>query len=103
MRYIVFMLNAGMAGTDAAEFAEFDDDVTDDELSDEAWERALEHASSYGVYPMEAMPEDHDENEATWQSDEYSDDIDGCWEEYSPEKHNGLIVGDGPAFENYPN
>lgn len=96
MRYIVFLLDAGMAGTDSAEFAEFDDSVTDDELSAEAWERALDHASSYGVYTMSDMPDD-------WHSDEYSDNIDGYWEEYDPEKHDGLIVGNGPAFANYPN
>ena len=102
MRYIVFLLNAGMGGTDSAEFVEFDDDVTDDELSNEAWQCALEHASSYGVYPMEAMPDDYDEDEVTGQSDEYSDNIEGYWEEYDPEKHDGLIVGSGPAFESYP-
>lgn len=102
MRYIVFLLDAGMAGTDSAEFVEFDDDITDDELSDEAWDRALEHASSYGVYPTSEMSDGYDEDEVDWHSDEYSDNIDGYWEEYNPEKHDGLIVGNGPAFKNYP-
>lgn len=101
MRYIVFRLNAGMVGTDEAQFEEFEDDISDDELSNEAWERALDHASSYGVYPTSEMPDDYDEDEVTWQSDEYSDNIEGYWEEYNPEKHDGLIVGPGPAFKNY--
>lgn len=102
MRYIVFLLNAGMVGTDSAEFVEFDDDITYDELSEEAWERAVEHASMYGVYHTSEIPDEHNEEEANWRSDEYSDNIEGYWEEYNPEKHDSLIVGNGPAFKNYP-
>jgi len=101
MRYIVFLLNAGTVGTDSAEFVEFDNTVTDDELSEEAWERAQNHAEMYGIYPMSSMPDDYDEETSDWRSDEYSDDIEGTWAEYNPEKHDGLIVGNGPAFENY--
>jgi len=102
MRYIVFMLNAGMVGTDSAEFVEFDDEVTNAELDDEAWQRALNHAEMYGVYPEHEKPEDFDEeNEGSWIHDQYSENIEGYWEEYNPEKHDGLIVGNGPAFKNY--
>lgn len=98
MRYIVFLLNAGMAGTDSAEFVEFDDDVTNEELDQQAWERALNHAEMYGVYPMEAMPDDYDEEETDWHSDEYSDSICGYWEDYVPEKHDGKVAGGSEPF-----
>lgn len=102
MRYIVFLLYAGITGTDSAEFVEFDDSVTNAELDAEAWERALNHAGMYGIYPIDEMPEDHDEEEAdSWTSDSYSESIEGYWEEYDPEKHDGKIVGKGPAFANY--
>lgn len=104
MRYIVFLLNAGMVGTDSAEFVEFDNCVTNEDLDEESWQRALDHAAMYGVYPMHEMPEDFDEEESDhWTNDSYSDNIEGYWEEYDPEKHDGLIVGKGPAFKNYPN
>lgn len=93
MRRVVFRAHAGMCGTDTAEFMVFSDDTTDDELSDQAWEFGLDHAASYGVYPMGEMPEDYDEDEADWRSDEYSDNIEGWWEPYNPEEHDGLRVG----------
>lgn len=93
MRKIVFLLSAGFAGTDSAELAEFDDDITDDALDDEAWQRARNHAESYGVYPTTDMPDDYDEDavDSTYGSDTYSDNIEGYWEEYDPEKHDALL------------
>lgn len=104
MRYIVFMLYAGMAGTDSAQFVEFEDYITDTDLNEESWQRALNHAAKYGVYPMCEMPEDYDEEESdsdSWINDSYSESIEGYWEKYDPEKHDGLRVGNGPAFKHY--
>jgi hypothetical protein len=96
MRKIIFRLEAGFAGMDAAENAVFADDVTEVELDNEAWERAIEHASAYGVYPTEDKPDDWDEDEESdWRSDQYSDNIEGYWEDYDPEKHDGLVAGGG--------
>lgn len=86
MRRVVFRAHAGMCSTDAAEFMVFSDNTTDDELSDQAWQFGVEHAASYGVYPMSEAPEDYDE-------DEYSDDVEGWWEPYIPEEHDGLRTG----------
>ena len=66
--------------------------VRDDTLGNYAWESAVDFASSYGIYPMTDMPDDHDENEEDWNSDSYSEDIEGWFEEYDPEKHDGLMV-----------
>ena len=100
-RKIVFRANAGTCGTDTAQGFIYPDNVTDDELAVEAWQFGIDHAESYGVYPMDAMPEDYDE-ENSYGDDEYSDNIEGWWEEYDPEEHDGIITfgkSDGPVFD----
>lgn len=81
---------------DGTENGTFPDDVTDDELHQEAWERALAHADSYGIYPEEDKPEYYnDEDEGDWHADQYSGNIEGYWEDYDSEKHDGLVAGGG--------
>jgi hypothetical protein len=92
MRKIVIGMDAGMAGTDSWEFWLVPESMTDDELSEMAWERGVQHAEMYGVYPRHeyADTEDFDED-----SDSYSDSIEGWWEDYDPELHDGhRICGD---------
>ncbi len=98
-RLIVFSLDTGYCGTGSHEFEVFPDDVTEAELDDEAWERALNHAESYGIYTYEEMPEDYNEEEADWNSDAYSGNIEGYWEDFDPEKHDGLVPGGGSATD----
>lgn len=98
-RLIVFCLDAGFAGTDSCEFEVFDDDVTDEELRDEAWSRALEHAAMYGVYPRSDYESDPDISDEELDSDDYSDNIDGYWEEFDPKVHDGRVSGGGTATE----
>lgn len=86
MRKIVFFYNAGMPGTDTAELVEFPDDVTDKKLDTYAWEGALQWAESFGVYPESYRHLDEEDDEDT-----YSDNIEGYWEEYDPNTHDGLI------------
>ena len=84
MRKIVIGMHAGMAGTDAWEFYEFPDTVTDDELSSFAWQEGVHHAEAYGIYP-----ESHYTEEEIAESPEsYSDSIEGWWEEYDAKKHD---------------
>lgn len=100
-RLIVFSLDTGFIGMKGHEFAVFDDDITDDELNNEAWQRALNHADMYGIYPSEDRhngAEDEEEDDG-WTSDQYSDNIDGSWEDFDPEKHDGLVPGGGSATE----
>ncbi len=94
-RLIVFSLDAGFAGTDSHEFEVYPDDVTEDELNAEAWERALAHADSYGIYPEcdREYYEDADEMD----DDSYTDNIEGSWEDFDPEKHDGRVPGGGTA------
>lgn len=91
MKKIVFFYDAGFVGTNTAELVEFEDDVTDDELYRYAWEGAVQWAEHYGVYP-ESDREFYGETYAYEEFDDnYSDNIDGYWEVYDPDKHDHLI------------
>ena len=94
MRKIIFLLETGYAGMDIAENDTFPDDVTDEQLNQEAWDRAIQHAESYGIYHPGYIEDDSELND-DFDSDDYSDNIEGCWEDYDPEKHDGLVPGGG--------
>lgn len=96
MRKIIFTLDTGICGTTSHEAVAFDDDVTEDEINDYGHELALSNAEMFGIYPESERPEDYDEeNEDSWTSDSYSDDICHNWEDYDPEKHDDLVSGGG--------
>lgn len=84
---------------DSTDNGTYPDDVTEEELNDDAWQMAIEHASSYGVYPetdLEGVSdEDMAELEESGDIDNYTSNIDGWWEDYDPKKHDGLVVGGG--------
>lgn len=88
---MVLRLHAGIAGTDSAEFFLVPAGIPQDELGEYAYRQAIEHAESYGIYPTESMPEDCDPDE----EDDYSDNIEGWFELYNPEEHDGLVTGCG--------
>ena len=90
MRKIVIRMDAGYAGMDGTEFVLVPDDMTNDALSEYAYQRGLAHAEMYGIYPEADRPEDEDGEDDSWDSDDYSDNIEGWWEDYDPEKHDGL-------------
>jgi len=89
MRKIYFIYSTGYVGMDGHEVREYPDDVTDLELDDAAWQGALDHAESYGIYP----PTDEDFDELGFEKETedapiYSGDgIEGWWENYDPNKH----------------
>lgn len=93
MRKIIFFAHTGYAGMDSVDNGLYPDDVTDEELNDDAWHHALDNAEAYGIYPT---PDDfeYDEDEDDY-GDQYSDNIEGWWEDYDPEKHDGLVCGGG--------
>lgn len=95
---IVIGMSAGQAGTDSMEAYILTEDYTSEYLDEMAQYRGLDHASSYGIYPTEYMPNDH-EMEENIGSDEYSDNIEGWWELYNEEKHAGeCSYGKGVIF-----
>ena len=96
MRKLVLHLDAGIAGTDTAEAYLVPDDVTENELDDFAWERAIDHAQSFGMYPESERPEDCDEDE----KDSYTDNIEGWFEEYNAKEHDCILTyGANSTFE----
>ena len=98
---IVIGMYAGMAGTDSMEGYVLGMDYTEDDLNDMAWQYGVEHASSYGVYPQYELEEMSEEELSEVNEDNYSDNIEGWWELYDAEKHDGhLIYGnnDKPSF-----
>jgi hypothetical protein len=94
MRKIVFGYHTGYYGMDSHEVVEFPDDVTDLELDDYAWEGAVQYAESYGIHPP--SDEDFDEDGFEIENEDspcYSgENIEGWWEDYDPEKHDGLVL-----------
>lgn len=87
MRKIVFFYHTGFCGSDGCELKEYPDDVSDEVLNQHAWEGALSNAESYGIYNLGDY--DLTEEELEESGEEYSDNIEGYWEEYDPKKHDG--------------
>lgn len=71
MRTIKVKMHTGYPSMDSYEIVTIMDDDDADEL---AWEMALSHAESYGVYPY---PDDLEEGE---DESQYSWNIEGSWE-----------------------
>lgn len=93
MRKIYFSYHTGYAGMDMHEVVEYDDEVTDLELDDDAYYGALQNAETYGIYPP--TDGDYDEDGNVRDSEENpsytGDNIEGYWEEYNPKKHDGTF------------
>lgn len=75
--------------------------LSDNEISDMAWELAIECANSFGdFYSM-------DDAESLKESDEWDDrsfcdeDLEYTWEEYNPEKHDMHRSGGGSFLEEF--
>lgn len=85
MRKIFVKVTTGYCGMDATELITVDDDMTDDDINSLVDHMALENASMYDIYPPSEFDDEDDED--------YQDgsNIDGYWEEYDPEKHDGEV------------
>lgn len=98
MRKIIFHLSTGFAGMDSTDNRTYPDDVTEEELDFDAWQLAVQHAESYGIYPESELEEmddvELDELSQSGDIDNYSSNIEGWWEDYDPEKHDMLAVGE---------
>lgn len=98
-RKIVFTYHVGYCGMDGYDFIEYPDDVTDAELDEAAWQGALANADMFGYYPEEDRPDDLDEDSE--ENDQYSSGIDGSWEDYNPEEHDGFSMNGTPDWQQY--
>jgi hypothetical protein len=88
LRKIIFQGHADTVGTDTAEIIEFPDDATDKEISDccDDWGHEMANMWDRGDYEEEGY-ETYEEG--------YDDFLQQCgwwWEEYEPEKHDGLLI-----------
>lgn len=94
---MVLHLHAGIAGTDSAEFflVPVPAGIPQDELEEYAYQRAIQNAESYGIYPLESVPEDCDPDEDDPNEDNYSDNMEGWFELYNPEEHDDMAPGWG--------
>jgi hypothetical protein len=86
MRYVIEM-DTDFCGTNSVEFVEFDDSVSLQEVEDEAWQMALQHAESYfTVYESGTEPEEYDDNWITTDQVSYTvtpwdQEVHGDWPE----------------------
>lgn len=87
MRKIVFIAHTDVVGTDHYELVEYEDDVTDKTLDEEAYTWGHQWWDSFG--PSSDL-EDFDGNEEDWYQD-YYEQCGAWWEEYNPEKHDGYL------------
>lgn len=98
MKRVIFFFDVGVYGIGGATDAqEFEDDISDQELYNIAWEYAVNNAESHGYYPPRYYPRYYDDSDDS--DDYYTDSIDGWWEEYIPEKHDKQKPGGGKWFD----
>lgn len=92
MKHYIVSLFAGFVGTDAHDLLSLPDDHTEEELNEEVWDMALNHAQMYGYEPEDNRPDDFN-----WDEDEdiYTDNIEGHAELYDPELHDMHRSGGG--------
>jgi hypothetical protein len=84
MRKIFFMLRTGYCGSNAYDVLEFEDDVTEDQLNEVAWDMAVQNAESYGYY----LCSDDCYDDECEEEHPGSTNIEGSWEEYDPAEHD---------------
>ena len=94
MKKIVVGMDVGYCGMDGWEFYEVPDEMTEAELDKLAWDCAVQHAEMYGYYPA-CYYEAEDIEEAP---DSYIDSIEGWWELYDSDKHDGYTFTGTPNF-----
>ena len=97
---IIIGMDAGTACTDSMEAFILGSDYTEEQLRDIAWHMGIDHASMYGIYPRYYLEEMSEEELAEVDEEDYSDNIEGWWEEYNEKEHEGKVTygSGGPTF-----
>lgn len=101
MRKIVIGMHAGICGTDSWEFYLVPDAITNAELEDFAWQCGKDHAEMYGIYPRSEYADSDEISEEELEGASYSDNIEGWYEEYDPEKHDMYSHTGTPHWQEY--
>ncbi len=87
MKRIFFRLHTGYCGSDAHDVVDYEDDITEDELDEDAYRMAVENAARYGY---ELCSEDCDDDECDLEHPG-SSNIEGSWEVYDPKEHDKYL------------
>lgn len=96
MRKIILRGYAKTVGTDFAEAALFDDDVTDDQLDMAAFDAAVANAEMFGWdYIGDDCIEDDYENTVS------DSELGYYWEDYNGDEHDGYRSGGGSFEEDF--
>lgn len=97
---MVMRVSAGV-GMDSAEFLLVPVDISEDELNEYAWQSAVQLAESYGLEP-DSNRAFYNEDEEREEDDEFdnrfTNDIEGWFEAYDPDAHDGLRVGSDDSW-----
>lgn len=95
MKKLIVKMNTGYAGMSAYDILIMPDDATEDEISEEAYYMAVQHAEMYGIYPPDYDSEEDD-------VDMSGENIDGyVIGEYDPAKHDQFRSGGGSFAEDF--
>ena len=98
MRKMVVHCSTNQVGTDCVYPLLVQDSATETEIDDRAWQIAVEHAASYGIYYNGDLDE---EDIPEGDEDSYTGAIEGFAEDYDPEKHDMLRQGGGSFEEDF--
>jgi hypothetical protein len=98
MRKLIVHMTTGYPAEAAYDAMQVPEDWTDEEISDEAWYMACQHAESYGhPHNGEVDTEDEDYYYDEW----FSEYVGADWEDYVPEKHDMFRSGGGSFSEDF--
>ena len=92
---MVLRVSAGV-GMDCNEFMLVPVNMTRNELNDYAWQKALDWAQGYGLEP-DTHREFYSEEDCP-DDESFTGDIEGWFEEYSADKHDGLRIGSDDSW-----
>lgn len=103
MKKVVIKVSAGMAGTDHTYFYEVPENVIGTkEFDDFCWQMGVEWAESFGVYPEDADTcFANDDDDDSYFSSQYADYIEGYYEIYEADKHDGQRIGNDNSWQKY--
>ncbi len=87
MKKMFVTLETGYCGSTGHELVEFDDNATEEQIAEECYWMAVQHAQSYGY---EMCSDDCEDADCDMEHPGTSN-IEGYAEPYDPEKHDGLL------------
>ena len=99
MRKIIGFLNTGMVGCSVAQAYVFEDTDTDEYIDGIIHQESVQQAEAY----LDVVQEDTVESEEYYEGSDfiYESEIDGYWEDYNGEDHDGHRVGGGSFADDF--